>query len=222
MFLSGKPFTMCSQVFPASELRNAPSREATTICESGVMAMLRILVTYEASVPCFQVSPLSLETSTLVRVAATIMPSCACTAVNSCLPITGPPLQLLPSLRLVNRPELVAANHIFDVNSMSFTLLSMVDFTAVLLATVVRFAPFFTVRVELFSLITVLIGCHWLPSRAIRKTPLLVPATNEPFAPCFRVNTSRPPKPEVFCVQCWPPSREANTPPNSRSLTTPT
>src|SRR5215471_844207 len=186
------------------------------------MVRLRMLVTYDASDPCFQVAPSSEETSTFVRVATAIIFSLDCTATKSVLPITGPPLQLWPLLVLVKRPELVAANQALGVTSMSFTFASRTERTAVLVATEVFLVPFFTTRVEAFSVTMVLIGFQILLFFSSIKMPRLVPARRAPLLACSSANTSRPPRPALFWVQCWPPSCEAKTPPHSRSFTTPT
>src|SRR5882762_1898708 len=177
---------------------------------------------YEGSAAAFHSLPLSDEVSTWERVAATIRFPLDCTETKSLFPITGPPLQLLPWLVLLNNPAEVAANQVLEEVSTSLTRASRVDLVAVLLSTRTFFLPFSTVRKVLFSMTTELIAAQSPPLRASKKIPLLVPAIRSPFAACCRVSTSRPPSPALFCCQLWPPSCEANTPPNSRSFTTPT
>src|SRR5205807_9107091 len=123
---------------------------------------------------------------------------------------------------LVNTPAEVAASHRLEAISTSFTRASSVDLTA-LWVTTLRDLPFtLMVRGELFSLTIVLLGRQVVALGSSRKMPRLVPATRTPLGACFRLNTSRPPSPELFCCQCEPPSRETNTPPSSWSLITPT
>src|ERR1700684_741297 len=96
MFLSGRPFCMCSHPPPAFGLRNAPSLEANIIWPSGVTVTPRMLLTYEDMLESCQLLPSSVETNTLLRVARAIRFPFDCTETKSCLPSTGPPLQLLP------------------------------------------------------------------------------------------------------------------------------
>ena len=44
-----------------------------------------------------------------------------------------------------------------------------------------------------------LIGLHSLALWASMNMPRLVPATSSPLLVCFKVNTSRPSKPLLFC-----------------------
>src|SRR2546426_6571912 len=140
--------------------------------------------------------------------------------MTSSCPRIGPPLQLLPWLELLYTPVEVAASHRLKVISISLTRASRTERTAVLVATAFLL-PFLVTR-EVFSLMMVLIGRHALVFRSRRKMPRLVPARIAPLLACSSANTSRPPRPELFCVQCWPPSGEENTPPHSLSFTTPT
>src|SRR6266536_2547747 len=94
---------------------------------------------------CSQVAPVSAEVSTCERVAAAIRLRLDCTETKSLLPITGPPLQLLPWLELVNNPEEVAANQVVAEVSTSLIRASNVDLVAILLSTRTFFLPFSTV-----------------------------------------------------------------------------
>src|SRR5450631_778717 len=96
MSLPGNPLTTCSQVAPPSPLRNAPSREAIMIWLSDAIAAPRMLTTYDGRTACFQVVPLSFDTSTLDRVAATTVEPSARTETKSVCPSTCPPFQVLP------------------------------------------------------------------------------------------------------------------------------
>src|SRR5579885_1487893 len=130
MFLSGKPFCTCSQPAPPFGLRNAPSRDATRICPSGVIVTFLMLLTkFDRFAASCQVVPLSFDTSTLLRVASAKVSSLACTETKSTLPITGPPLQLLPLLVLTKNPAEVAAIQRFGVISISLTRAVSIDFT---------------------------------------------------------------------------------------------
>src|SRR5580704_6100566 len=120
MFLSGRPFCMCSQPAPPFGLRKAPSREANMIWPSEIVTP-RMLVTFEDKPELCQVAPLSFETRTSLRVARAIRCPSDWTETKSCLPITGPPFQLLPWLELVNRPAEVAAIQVVGVISIAFT-----------------------------------------------------------------------------------------------------
>src|ERR1019366_5548457 len=96
MSLPGKPLTTCSQVAPPSPLRNAPSREAIMIWLSEAIAALRMLTTYVGRPACLQVAPLSFETSTLERVAATTVEPSARTETKYFSPRILPAFQVLP------------------------------------------------------------------------------------------------------------------------------
>src|ERR1700728_2081804 len=120
MFLSGRPFCMCSHPAPAFGLRNAPSREANIICPSEIVTPRMLLMEADKLESC-QVEPLSFETRTSLRVARTIRLPSDRTETKSCLPMTAPPFQLLPWLELVNSPAEVAAIHMVGVISTSFT-----------------------------------------------------------------------------------------------------
>ena len=96
MSLAGRPLTTCSQVAPPSPLRYAPSRAAIMIWPSEAIAALRMPTKYDGRPACFQVAPLSFETSTLDRVAATTVEPLARTETKSSSPRIGPPFQVLP------------------------------------------------------------------------------------------------------------------------------
>src|SRR5580704_4196917 len=211
MFLSGRPFCMCSQPAPPFGLRNAPSREANMICPAE-MVTPRMLVTCEDKLESCQVEPPSFETRTVLRVASAIRLPSALTETKSCLPITGPPLQLLPWLELVNSPAEVAAIQVVGVISTSFTRAVRIE----------RVSVFVLAVCEEVRLMTSLIGLHSRPLRGKINMPRFVPATRSLLLVCFKLNTSRPSRPLLFCVQCCPASCETKTPPISRSLTTPT
>src|SRR4029079_568129 len=222
MSFDGKPFTACSQLAPLSPQRNAPSREATRICSSGVMVTPRMLVINDANGACFQEVPLSVETRTVVLVAATKTGPFARTEMKSFVPMTGPPCQVLPCLELVKMPEAVAASQRSPSISTSLTLDSSTDFSGIRVVATVLFLPFFTVLVTTFSLTMELIGRQVVPATSSMNMPRFVPATKDPLVLCLRLNTSRPWRPELFCNQLRPPSRDCMSPLYSRSLTTPT
>src|SRR5258708_19334243 len=111
MSLLGMPLTTWSQVAPPSPLRNAPSREAITICLSEAIAALRMLTTYVGRPACFQVVPPSVETSTLERVAATSVEPSARTETKSRCPRIRPPFQVLPWAVLEQLPVVVSPTH---------------------------------------------------------------------------------------------------------------
>ena len=72
----------------------------------------RMLLTKEGSAPCFPGGSVIRRNEDAGAAGHYDQcPSLLSTERKSLFPITGPPLQLLPSLVLVNNPELVAANH---------------------------------------------------------------------------------------------------------------
>ncbi len=66
------------------------------ICLSEAIAALRMLTTYVGRLACFHVAPLSFETSTLERVAATTVEPSARTETKSSCPRIRPPFQVFP------------------------------------------------------------------------------------------------------------------------------
>src|ERR1051326_3019287 len=195
MFLSGRPFCRCSQPPPAFGLRNAPSREASTICLSGVMVRVRMLLTKGARLfDSFHVAPLFVDTKTLLRVATAIISPSLCTETKSVLPITGPPLQLWPLFEDLYSPAEVAAYHSLPLTATSLTRAESTD-------RAIDFPLF-----ENFFSSMLLIGLQVEALCPRENMPRLVPAMISPFEACFKVKTSRPSRPALFCIQCWPPS----------------
>src|SRR2546426_8864439 len=120
--------------------------------------------------------------------------------MTSSCPRIGPPLQLLPWLELLYTPVEVAASHRLKVISISLSRASRTERTAVFVATAFLL-PFLVAR-EVFSLMMVLIGRHALALRSMRNMPRLEPATTAPLLACSSADTSLPPRPALFWVQC--------------------
>src|ERR1019366_2443957 len=131
-----------------------------------------------------------------------------------------PPFQGLPWSALESTQLVVAASQRPEPSSRSLTRDTSSFFSMLVLAT--AFLEPLRVTFEVCSITTTFMECHSLALRSREYTPWLVPATSISLGACLRAKTSFPPSPAAFCDQCCPASREWNTPPYSRSLTTPT
>src|SRR4051812_2903485 len=141
----------CFHVSPASVERKAPTRVVIQMLPAPSMVALLIGATKFGNLAWYHVVPLSSEMSNRLGAAAASMrppvPGVTPTLSISCSSCTGPPYQVLPSSTDQNNPADVAAYHLSDTTSRSFTrALSCVTVRTVLVSgtsfTVAFFLPF--------------------------------------------------------------------------------